>query len=287
MIIIDYNAVSLAAMFSLREKPTENLLRHMILNSIRMHNVKYRNTHGRLVIACDHGSWRRDMFTQYKASRATSRSESDLDWKFIFEVLSKVQVEISENLPWKVINIPNVEADDIIGVLCQYTQEFGKNEPVMIISSDKDFRQLQRYPNIKQWSPATKKLIVEKNPLDYLFEHICRGDVGDGIPNILSADDAIVNSIRQSPITQKKLDVWFKSRNNLESIFDENTLRNFCRNRLMIDLTYIPEEIKSQIIHAYETCKLKTNILNYLIAKRCNNLLECAEEFNTYEAKNT
>lgn len=234
-----------------------------------------------MVLACDGGSWRKEIFPQYKASRKTSRDASGLDWKEFFRILSVVRDEVKEHLPYKVVHIQNIEADDIIGTLAEKTQNFGEHEPVMIISADKDFIQLQRYPNVRQFSPMTKAFVKENKPFKYLYEHIMRGDSGDGIPNVLSPDNTFVDKIRQKPISTKKIEQWIASYDNLDKVMDEATYRNFQRNQALIDLNKVPRDKKALIINTFESVKPNSNVLNYLISKRCTQLIECAEEFNS------
>ena len=252
MIIIDFNGVVIAnVMAQKNEELTEDLLRHIILNTIRMYNVKFRAEYGQVVIACDGGSWRRDVFPQYKFKRREGRKESDMDWGAIFNTINKVRDELSENFHYKVVYVPGVEADDIVATLVEQTQEFGQHEDVMIVSADKDFAQLQKYSNVKQFSPYTKKLVVEKNPRQTLVEHIFKGDSSDGVPNVLSGDDTFVEGIRQSPITRKKIDYWLENIDNLESVMDQDTYRNYQRNKRMIDLSEIPETVTDKIINTF------------------------------------
>jgi 5'-3' exonuclease len=281
MQILDYNGIAIAAITVHGIQPEEDLLRHHILNSIRMYNVKFRKEYGQMVIACDSRSWRRDYFPQYKHSRGKGRDESTLDWGKIFDLLNMYLEEIRANMPYKVIHINGAEADDIIGALAIESQEFGKGEPVMIISSDKDFGQLQKFSNVKQFSPYLKKQINVENPRTFLAEHLFKGDSGDGIPNILSPDNTFVDAIRQKPVSQKKMDEWLRNIDNLQSVMNEETYRNFCRNRKLIDLTEMPKELYDQIIAEYETQKpaSKLKVMNYLIQKRCRMLVECSEEF--------
>ena len=246
-----------------------------------MYNLKYRKEYGTMVLACDGGSWRREIFPQYKANRKTSRDASGLDWKEFFRILGMVRDEVKEHLPYKVVHIQGVEADDVIGALTEKTQNFGEHEPVMIISADKDFIQLQQYSNVRQFSPMTKAFVKEKDATQYLFEHIIRGDSGDGIPNVLSPDNTFVDKIRQKPISAKKIEQWGASRNALDKVMDESTYRNFQRNQALIDLSKVPQDKKALIINTFESVKPNSNVLNYLISKRCTQLIECAEEFNS------
>ena len=283
MIIIDFSQISIASfMAQPGAELSEQFLRHMILNSIRMYNKKYRDDYGQMVIACDgSNSWRKRVFPQYKAHRKKARAESTMDWELFFTYLNQIREEIQANFPYKFVHIAGVEADDVIGTLVEQTQEFGKAEPVMIVSSDGDFIQLQKYKNVKQFSPIQKKVIANSNAKLYLFEHIIRGDKGDGIPNILSDDNAIVDGVRQSPITQKKIDAWLAKAEDLKSVMDDTTYRNYQRNQQLIDLSLIPQDIKDNIINTYESQVLppRARILDYLIKKRCKLLVESVSEF--------
>lgn len=283
MIIIDFSQISIAAFMAQPDAElTEGFLRHLVLNSIRMYNKKYRDEYGQVVIAVDGAnSWRKGVFPQYKAHRKKNREASSMDWEKFFEILNTVREEIKENFPYKFVHLQGVEADDVIATLVEETQEFGKGEPVMIISSDKDFIQLHRFKNVKQFSPIQKKMVTDPNPKLYLFEHIIRGDKGDGIPNILSPDNAIVDNIRQSAITQKKLDAWLANAEKLEEVMDSETYRNYQRNKQIIDLSLIPKDIKDNIINTFESHVVapRARILDYLIKKRCRLLVESVSEF--------
>lgn len=281
MILVDYSGIAISNIFTQKMDVSEHLVRHMILNSLRMYNLKHRKEYGQMVIACDGGSWRKQIYPQYKAHRKANRDDSGLDWTEFFRILTLVRNEIAENFPYKVIHINNIEADDVIGTLTEKTQNFGQHEPVMIISSDKDFIQLQQYSNVKQFSPMTKSFIKEKDPVKYLFDHTVRGDSGDGIPNILSPDNTFVDKIRQKPVSAKKVEEWYASRSSLDTVMNQETYRNFQRNMALIDLSKVPQDKKDSIINTFDSAKPNSNILNYLISKRCTQLIECAEEFNS------
>jgi len=285
MIIIDYSAIAIAAIFS-QDRPQdieEGLIRHMILNRVRQYNLKFREKYGQTVIACDGGSWRKQAFAQYKAGRKKTRDASPLDWKEFFRLINLVRTELDENFPYPVVYVDNAEADDIIAVLSKSTQEFGQNEPVVIISADKDFLQLHRYSNVKQFSPMKRDFITINDPLFYRFEHICKGDSSDGVPNVLSPDNTFTEGLRQKPVRAKKILEWYESKDNLESVMDTETLRNFHRNREVIDLDYIPTEIVDAIhkATAEQVSKPKKDVLNYLITNRCAMLVEAAQDFQT------
>lgn len=282
---MDFNQIALSNIF-VQKLNEENMIRHMILNSLRMYNAKYRREFGNMVICCDAGNtWRKQYFPYYKANRKKNRDSSDLDFNEIFRILNMVRDEISQNLPYKLIQIDGCEADDVIASLVMETQEFGKDEKVMIISSDKDFIQLQKYGNVSQFSPMQKKVVTDKNPRMYLFEHVIKGDTGDGIPNILSTDDTLVTEgKRQTPVSKKKIEHWLENAEDLKSVMDDDTYRNYQRNKTLIDLTEIPVDVREKIINTFESTKvpMKMKVLNYLIKKRCNLLIDSVEEFYTY-----
>ena len=282
MILIDYNGIAIGNVVVQRLAADENLIRHMILNSIRMYRQKFHREYGEVVVVADGaGNWRKEAYPQYKANRKKSRDESTIDWNEVFRIINMVRDEIRDNFPYKVMHQYGCEADDVIAQIALETQEFGKHEPVMIVSADKDFIQLQKYDNIKQFSPMTKKFVKHDNPRLYMMEHIFRGDGGDGVPNVLSDDNVFVDGRRQSPVTKKKIDAWIQAEDLQKSMGDE-VYRNYLRNKKLIDLTETPKSIKQEIINTYESqdqSKNKSKVFNYLIQKRCKLLLESVQEF--------
>lgn len=282
MIIFDFNQVAISNLMeqigSSKTSVDESLVRHMILNTMRTYVKKFKDSHGpEVIVACDNKNyWRRSIFEYYKAGRKKARESSGHDWSSIFECLNKIRDELKHYSPYKVIEIDTCEADDIIATL---VQKYSATQKVMILSSDKDFAQLQRYPNVEQYSPILKKFIREPMPLIQLKQMIIRGDKGDGIPNILSPDDVFVSGGRQKPITEAKIITWLNQ--DPKDFCNEVMLRNYFRNESLIDLTKIPDDVKYKIIEAYENAKGKTKqeFMNYMIANRLKNLLEVAHEF--------
>ena len=283
MIILDLSQVMLSNIMvqlgnHTNAKVDEGMVRHMVLNSIRMYKTKFGPEFGEFVIACDNKNyWRRQLFPYYKANRKKSQAESELDWKAIFECLGKIRAELKEFFPYRVIDVESAEADDIIGTLCQ---EFGNtNEKILILSGDKDFQQLQQYINVQQYDPVRKKKIICNDPDRFLLEHIIKGDAGDGIPNILSDDNSFVIGKRQSPVTQKKLDTLAAI--NLDGKYDHPNFRNYMRNKQLIDLTQIPANVRQNILESYtlQGGKKSPNLLNYFIANRLRNLTDSIGDF--------
>lgn len=295
MIIVDYSQTAISNLMAEIGGRTDievevPLLRHMIVNAIRGYKKKFGSEYGEIVIACDNQRyWRKEYFSFYKAGRKKARESSGLDWKTIFEALNMIKQELDQFFPYKVIDVDGAEADDVIATLSEWSQNNGfvpgtvfgdEPQPVLIVSGDHDFYQLQKYNNVKQYSPVLKKFVKsEESPEKYIFEHVIRGDKGDGIPNVFSADDSIVNNVRQKAVQTKKVDVWFKDPDEMPQ--DAEFKRNYERNRTLINLDYIPKEIKEKIINSYEgqPDKDKSKLLDFFVRNKMKNMLELIEEF--------
>lgn len=280
MLIFDFNQIVIANLMEQigsSKKPVESdLVRHMILNSLRTYIKKFKS-YGQVVIACDNKKyWRRDVFPHYKGNRKKSRDDSGHDWESIFACMNMVRQELKTYSPYKIIDVDGAEADDVIGVLAR---RFAPTQKVMILSSDKDFIQLQKYPNVEQYSPTMKKFIKTDDPAYQLKELIIRGDKGDGVPNILSTDKSIVDGIRQKAITEKRLEEFLKMDLSIEGT--DELKRNWSRNKQLIDLDQTPETLCQSIISSFEDSKpaTKQQFMNYMIANRLIHLLEVIDEF--------
>ena len=286
MILLDLNQVMISNLMIQIEGGKadlqEDLIRHMVLNSIRMYRQKFKE-YGELVICADDKNyWRKDVFPYYKAHRKADREKSDLDWRMIFECLNKVREEIKDNFPYRVIRVPRAEADDIIGTL---TERFGvylnneTTEKILILSGDKDFGQLQKFANVVQFSPITKRWIRVNDPRRFLKEHIMKGDRGDGIPNFLSNDSCIVARERQKPLASKKLNIWIDQ--EPEEFCTEQMLRNYKRNEQLVDLECVPENIRAEVNRQYDEYAIpeRKGLLNYFIKNKLKLLTEHIGEF--------
>tara|TARA_B100000575_G_scaffold102495_1_gene81687 strand:+ start:2920 stop:3759 length:840 start_codon:yes stop_codon:yes gene_type:complete len=279
MIIIDMNQISLASLMmdmNMRRSNTvdEGMVRHMILNSIRMYRQQFHNDYGEVVLTYDSKHyWRREIFPQYKAGRKKGRENDKKDWDAIFNCLNKIKAEFKENLPYKYLEVYGAEADDIIATLCK-----NYSEKIMIISGDKDFIQLQKYPNVEQFSPILKKYVNGHDPNTYIKEHILKGDTSDGIPNVLSPDNTFVDGLRQRPLGRKKIENWLSK--DIDDLHDE-VKRNYQRNDKLINLDNVPEILEKVIMDEFTKapCGDRSKLLNYFIQSRLKNLTNEIGEF--------
>ena len=287
MILVDMSQISLASMMmhlnmNKTTKPDESMVRHMILNSLRMYRSKFKQEFGELVLCFDSRHyWRRDHFPNYKAGRKKSRESSNLDWDAIFGCLNDIKQELKDVFPYKFVEVYGAEADDVIAALCLELEY--DNGKTLILSGDKDFIQLHRFRNVSQYSPITKKMMVNDNPHQYLDEHILKGDSSDGVPNVLSPDNTFVDGIRQKPLSKKKIEEWTgEILVPVEmAIPDGEVKRNFQRNQQLIDLSKTPKEIFLACLKEYQDSPEgdRSKLLNYFTKKRLKNLTESIGEF--------
>lgn len=223
----------------------------------------------------DKNYWRRQEFPFYKKNRKQERETSKYNWDEVFSVLNTIRDEIKESFPYRVIQVEGAEADDVIASICIFNEKREKPEDILILSADKDFIQLHRYESVKQYDPIRNRWIEHENPVQYLQEHIIKGDRSDGIPNILTCDDAIVSGKPQKKMSKEKI-------TSLASMDPEDftnfiRLRNWKRNSLLIDFTNIPQQVVDKILTTYHEKLTRNSIrIEYFIS---NNIQELITEF--------
>ena len=240
-----------------------------------MYRTRFVEEYGELVLCYDSKHyWRRDYYPEYKYSRKKTRDTSKHDWDAIFEVLNNVKDELKEYFPYKHLEVDGAEADDIIAALCLELEY--DNGKTLILSGDKDFIQLQKFSNVYQYSPITKKFINGTDPDDYLNEHVMKGDSSDGIPNVFSPDNTFVDGLRQKPLSKKKIATL------IEGVFpNDEVKRNYQRNKKLIDLTQSPNELFLECLQEYRKAPDgdRSKLFNYFIQKRLKNLTESIGDF--------
>ena len=277
---MDMNQISLASlMMDLNMRKSnevrEDLVRHMILNSIRMYRTDFNQEFGEIVLTYDSKHyWRRDYFPNYKAGRKKGRENDSKDWDAIFNCLNKIKSEFKENLPYKYVEVYGAEADDVIATLCKHFPD----EKIMIVSGDKDFIQLQKYSNVQQYSPILKKYVNGHDPITYIKEHTLKGDASDGVPNVLSPDNTFVDGLRQRPLGRKKIETWLSM--HIDDLQDE-VKRNYQRNDKLINLDNVPEDLEKEIMVEFceASCGDRSKLLNYFIQSRLKELTQSIGDF--------
>ena len=280
MILIELNQVLISNLMAQTRgnadiKPNKEMVRYMVINSLRGFNLKFKEQYGTMVLCADAGDpWRRDIYPNYKHARRKGRVDSATDWDNIFNCITEIKNEIAENFPYVMMYIEKAEADDIIATLVKHN-----NEPIMIISGDKDFIQLQSKPNVKQYSPIQKVFVgVGIDAKNFLHEQIIKGDRSDGIPNILSPDDIFLTGEKQRPINKKRLEEFA----NVSNIpVGSETSKYYERNKRLIDLSCIPEELERTIINNYTNYKVpsRSKLLPYFIEHKLKSLMSNIGDF--------
>jgi len=276
IILIDNNQIILSSIFTAaktaQSEDDYGFIRHLVLNTYRKYLSKFRRDYGELIICNDSKNvWRKDFFPQYKKNRSDRQKKSKFDWGKIFNELHTIREEMKDVFPYRFVQVERAEADDIIAVIAK---NFHHKEKIMIVSSDKDFQQLQRYPNVEQYSPSKKGILRCDDPYDFLLDHVVRGDSSDGVPNAISDDAVFVEGRRQTRLTNKKIEELKEVGFQQEDNFME-------RNQKLIDLTMVPDYIEEETMRQMETevSGDRSKILNYMMKYRLRSLIDNLEDF--------
>ena len=275
-ILVDMNQIAISHL----------MVRNKIENGINIHSVRrsvikvlariqrtYSREWGDLCLCYDDKNyWRREIFPFYKKNRKQEREASKINWDEVFSVLNKIRDELKTNFPYQVIQIDRAEADDIIASIVNDNSLKDSPEPMLILSADKDFIQLHKHSFVKQFDLTRNRWISHENPVQYLQEHIIKGDRSDGIPNILTCDDAIVTGKPQKKMSKEKIA-------SLASMDPQDftnfiRLRNWKRNSQLIDFTNIPGEVVSNIVDVHHTTQPQKSIsMNYFIEHNIQDII--------------
>ena len=284
MILLDLSQVMISNIMVQVGQHTDaiqpDLVRHMVINTIRSLKIKFGKEFGELVIACDDRKyWRREYFPPYKGNRKADREKSSIDWPALFDTLNTIKQELKDNFPYRVIQVEGAEADDVIGTI---SMEFGSvlnnNNKILILSGDKDFIQLQRFGNVTQYDPVRKKDIISNNPELFLKHLVLTGDRGDGVPNVLSPDNSIIEGLRQKPLRETKINELLNA--DFASL-PEEIVRNWNRNSMLIDLRCTPSVLRTAIMQEYhsQADKPRDKMFNYFIQHKMKLLMESIGDF--------
>lgn len=261
-----------------KDQPDLQMIRILVLEELIKHRSRLKKDYQEWVMCYDGQKyWRKDIFPYYKGRRQEDREKSDFDWDGFFPLYEQFKQELKENFPIKCLQVHGAEGDDLIASLCKV---YGPHRDICILSSDKDFIQIQQTiaPKVKQWSLYHGKWLTPKNSEYDLLEHIIRGDTDDGVPNILSDGDTfMVKGKRQKSVFAK----WVEECSQYGLASPEKfckthqALENFERNRKLIDLREIPEDLTQKIVAEYETLETPSGkAYNYMVGHRLTRLME-------------
>lgn len=276
MILVDANQIAISHLM-VRSKIEDGInidsVRKSIIRVIGRIAKKYGTEYGQVVLCYDDKNyWRREVFPFYKKNRKQEREASKYDWDQVFSVLNTIRDELKGNFPYKVLQVQGAEADDIVASLCMENAKTDAPEKVLILSADKDFIQLHKYDFVCQYDPIRNRWIENADPVMYLQEHIIRGDRSDGIPNILTCDDAIVTGKTQKKMSKDKIAALANM--SPEDFTNFIRLRNWKRNAELIDFGRIPEAVVERILSASSKAKVQASVnLNYFIDNKLQDII--------------
>lgn len=291
VLLFDYSQIAISTIMNTYTETDvidANLIRHIILSSIKFNVIKHKQAYPNIVIAIDNGSggyWRRLKYDFYKRSREKKRIGDSWDWESIFDAMRVVAEEFRENMPYKTLILPHTEADDIIGVLINYISGIDPTTPIMIVSSDGDFTQCHKHKNVKQWSPMHKKWVHPKHgtPQKDLLTKIVKGDTKDCVSNVYMPSDFLYTKLegeRQKPISAKFMATVFESKDP-ESLFTGDALIRYRENKELIDFDEIPDNIREAIIKEYNEIVVppRRKVYPYFVKKGIKKLLDHVNDF--------
>ncbi len=256
----------------------EATVRHLILNTIRYVNNKFRDQYGELVLCADsESSWRKKVYPFYKAHRKADRNKLiHIDWPVVYALFETIKDEIREYTKYPVIEVESAEGDDVIAALVLAFP----NDRHVIISRDRDFQQLQAYGPVSQYDTVEKRLIIPADKQGFLQEHILFGDRNDGVPNILSDDDVLVTpGKRQGKMTVKRVAEFMAT--PVDEWVNTTHKRNWKRNKVLIDLRCAPPSIARNVLEQYNEQKDKPHhrVYKYLVDYQVTGLLDVVDHF--------
>ena len=189
--------------------------------------------------------WRREYYDKYKSGRSKTKFDKKVFnlKKFFTHVYEKVFPYLVEKFKIKYLRVLHAEADDIISIITNYIPTYIR---VFIISSDCDFLQLLTRKNTFIYSlkgDLINKKLFDKSPEEKLLIKIIAGDKSDNVPPCFD-DENDTNYYLNNPDHLLTL---------LET--DQKIMEQFNRNRILIDFSFIPEEIKGNTIELFNATR--------------------------------
>jgi 5'-3' exonuclease len=287
---------------------------HLLLNNIRWVKKEYSKAYGEIIVCIDsRNNWRKDIYAEYKGHRSKKRAESNIDYTEFYQLITDTVEKLKDFFPFKVVEVDYAEADDVISVL---SKEYSKNQDVLIISEDKDFKQLLVYPRVKQFKPIEKKFvsITPEELTEWRLEHTIKGDEGDNVPRVideteftdefikyLKSNDVIeyeVHKVRALDFGKHLIEtydpeksIYIKKRfmfkdflKNLEANLDSHPLyrENLKRNEILVLAENIPEYIHNKILVEFTECTSTVDTMKmfeYFCDNNLNVLINNIQDF--------
>ena len=182
--------------------------------------------------------------------------------------------------------VDNLEADDVIALLAKNAPEIAEKDvfgdmlhPVLIVSNDKDYKQLHKYPYVKQYFPKKQTIGREENPEFALQELIIHGDKSDGIPNIRSDKNIFMEEgRRQTSISTEFMRRFLKEGTDYLSTFEKE---RYEFNKMLISFDEIPSKYEQEVISEYQKEKKfsRFNLMQYFARHKLKEMIDRIGEF--------
>lgn len=280
MILVDLSQTIISVAFqNFKGDYSKDMIRAMVFQTLVSYKKKYGAKYGNLVLAIDSPgipNWRKEKYSWYKARRKNKLQDpvEKARWEKIFECANSIVAECKEFLTWKTVGMSGAEADDVIAILSKY---YGESEPILIMSTDGDFPQLQKYSMVSQYAPAQKKMIKVDNPIEYIHLKILQGDKGDDIPNILSENNSFIDGIRQKSVTEQVIKEWLTEPKGMKAKYKQR----YEENKELIDFDSIPLDIEQGVLSAYDSAPVNgiQGLFKFFMSQKMTRILEDIELF--------
>jgi hypothetical protein len=302
MIFVDLSGILFASLHvDIKQggQPTEEYIRSLTLNTLRIYNKDFRRKYGEMVITFDSTSWRDLEFEYYKWVRRADREseESDIDWGVVWEIFSKIQLELTRFMPYRTMAAVGAEADDSIGVMCRYA-----DEPTLIISNDKDLVELTKFEFVDHYRPYAKEMFVVEDPLRFCFDLIISGDKTDGIPSIKNPADFYVTQWKAKkagekhppakPVSKKwKDELWIAYNTDPQTFVAAlgEFKDRYAQNTKLVSLDYIPEDVVDRIKEAWfnTSNNSEATMIKYFRENRLQLLSKYIADFRLHKLERT
>ena len=230
LVVLDWGNITHRAIFAFRNNsqvPFTYTMLRMVIGYLKRIGITLED---KIIVAEDYGSWRKDIDKNYKAQRKAFREDKESAdwWAEVYKESNEFTDKLEQCLPWNFVKIYKMEADDIASCAIRFI----KADEKIMISSDEDWQMLCTIPNVKVFSPYTKKYKIIKNPEKILLKKI-KGDISD---NLLEA-----------PTNEAE----------------------FEKRKMIVDLIHLPLHIEQLIRPVLETLPIKNLYLNKIPFRTC------------------
>jgi len=219
IIVIDNGNIMHKAIFAFRNNygvPATYTYMTMIVSYLKKVDAKIEDT---IIIAEDFGSWRKKIDPTYKAQRKAFREDKESAewWATMYKEFNDFFPKLNVSTNWHFIKLYKMEADDIAACATRYF----KDQEVILVSSDKDWEMLCAYPNVKIFSPISKKFKVVPAPMKVLMEKI-HGDISDNLLDKPSSEFEFERRKKIVNLLELPLNVELMIKEQLDKIAPKN-----------------------------------------------------------------